>query len=423
MALVERRHHVAHRHHPYRRGLGHLISSVVGDYRANPDRYHRAANSIKNMFKKYGSRAGSGKRSAVAKQSVVAGTGPYVPNNNDAAFVTRYPKKGRRFTLMRHLHDSVLAPIHVMSSSGNYWQGALGERTNKSIVMGSVPMIKKMFDAYGPIEPNMVIKAQGAAGVADTVKYAGVSARRLRILRGCYSITYENNSNIEVSFKVYECVPRIDVLVGNFPLADTGAEAFIGTGLSADDADAGLLADGSAAVESLPTGISNSYALPQWTPYQSNRFCQNFKIIRVHTVTLGPKAKARRDFYLENQIVDEKIVDELSAGNYGLSHRFSRMLLHSWVGQMVNIQTVGTGDETYGNGTIYTLKHLDFKGKFLPRDRPNRFQFPVAFNGTDIDGQTSVLSLTGTASTGTYKAPIDLVVETTATGGATLTEV
>jgi len=148
----------------------------------------------------------------------------------------------------------------------------------------------------------------------------------------------QNRSNWDMKLKVYECLVRRDLSLNG----QTPTVMIIGNMFRASDdygVDKDVLQPSYAGgTDSLATVDQN----PTYTPYMSQQFVGNFKIIKTSTFDLGcndymtyvARARRRRFDY-------SKIVDSANSGPYpDLIGKWSKVLLFTWVGGPVDTNTV-----------------------------------------------------------------------------------
>jgi len=276
---------------------------------------------------------------------------------------------------------------------------------------GTWAALSTISDSY--VTPQLAganVISVGAGSTATSFKVQGSNYKPFTV-EMIYHVTLLNNSNFNNSVSVYDCVPREHVSEALYGGTKTAFSTFVGSFNDSINDDAGIQ-NGTAAIPALPTGFSNRRELPTYTPLQTKRFTDTFRILNIRTVNLGPKERTSFTIKLRKKLFDSRIIGDLVNGDVHWIRNWSRSLVIKILGENL---TNNAGQMLHKMTSLYVEKKLYCKVNCPFQAAPARIALQPALNANTIEGVPSVEdNSTGTAAN--YKAPVDYVVQVAAAG-------
>lgn len=312
----------------------------------------------------------------------------------------RFRKKfGRkRGGLSKLLWRSLCCPQTVTGTFSTAKQGVQGQRTWYGMALGGYGML---YNLIVPRKPSNFLFNQsavraptwgGTASSTATLQDLGQDSWKCTIKSLMMDARIQNRSNAAMELKIYECVIRRDV--GNSAFGRDGASwqtyfeydmnptSTVGTGNLGPNQDV------------LPTGLSKMWGAPTFTPYMSNEFVNFFKIVKTHSLRLGPNEIVNRKFYcmnnkrLKGEYLNSTMSTEWQRG-------YTKYFLFSWVGMPVDDGT--TAKQSKASCDLFVQADYRMKFHFWPGLEP--------LYNIDFDAAPNVF----TNQTSTYKInPADI---------------
>ena len=240
-------------------------------------------------------------------------------------------KGGVMNTLMRH----ITTPVVYKSTNAAAAAGTQNLRAFTSIELGGEAFLK-ILAVKKP--SNFLYNTTLGTSSTATVQDPTGSNYQLCIDSLVHDMRIQNRSNASMELQVYECLIRRDadstaittasaVGIGMFQHA-TDIGTYIGSALN-------NLGPGQAA---LPTGMTHNWQNPTFKPYDSNEFCQFFKILKKTNVIMSPNEIkpmrfAQRKFRIRGTRLESAACVEFLRG-------WSKVILFSWVGMPVDDGTL-----------------------------------------------------------------------------------
>jgi hypothetical protein len=299
--------------------------------------------------------------------------------------------KSSTANLMKFLYNHIATPLVYKQTIAGSYSGQQGIRSWASQPIGSTTDLIAL-QSQRP-QRNLTV-------IGGTLTEIGKNNGRIRIKNFVKRYALQNRSNIIMRLKVYECLCRRDVGSSIITFDANGASNVFNN----DDALANNLGANQVAFN---TGITHSSQLPGYTPYMSSQWCQYFKILKCTPMSLGPNEIRP---YVVRQSAKELNMDYIDATSENLLRGWSKVLIFSWVGQMVD-----AGGAPPPTAISYGACDLHWTYEF-----ESRFEFPPTVGPHyNIDAGTNAVSgipnsiFSGTLTPGfTAKAPVTTVIET-----------
>lgn len=284
--------------------------------------------------------------------------------------------------------------------------GTQGLRTNAAFVMGCNSLIQTL---GGKRPSNFLFNTNHDSSSVATLQEPSGTNYRMAITKFLWDTRIQNRSNAHMELKIYECVIRHNT--PSSALSDSGATAAIQT-LFSDAVDVGgyvgqtesNLGPGQAAY---PTGVSHGWQHPAFTPFNSNEFVSTFKIQKIHSRILGPNEILPMKFYLRRKFLRGS---HIHGPNAEWQRGFTKLLLFSWVGQMIDDNSLTAQTKAKCDLFVQVEQKVDYH--FLPGSEPLVNYAWGATSAHEYGGATQNYKFD--PSTAGMKIPAEGIVETVA---------
>lgn len=265
---------------------------------------------------------------------------------------------------------------------------------------------------------NMMLRSPGGnffyagsqtSGTATTQKPYG-ETKRLHVTKGYQQFIVQNRDNWDMELKVYECVLRRDDILGSYSaFADTWFGSTTTYGGDQPSTNQGPNQPGYAGGNDLLTKV---YDNPTYTPFMSNGFCSEFKVIKTHSFNLGPNQYSRLKIRMKPLRMDVEHYRRLLAiGNTGIGG-WTKILLFNWVGGPVDTGAVADGKQSKGKPTLALQWDTEYRWYF--ERCPGLLYTICSSNATANERGTTYGANYDTVSTDTMYVPATCTVQTVA---------
>lgn len=247
------------------------------------------------------------------------------------------PRRKRGFNMLGHLYKKICTPMGYHTTLAYSQPGVANQRQLLFHPLGS----EKILNFLGLKRPANFLFDSNTAGGGPALTNPGNHSWQLSIDRFVHDLRLQNRSNASMELKIYECVYRHDVTAGQI------SNNYFPSGISVDMFDANdnpsaLAGQPGAAVgpaqPAFPTGMAHEYSHPAWTPFQSPTFVAAFRIVKTHSLKLGPNEIVSRKFSLRPKKFKGLWLESTESSEYVA--RWSKFLLYSWVGMPVDDGTL-----------------------------------------------------------------------------------
>lgn len=292
-----------------------------------------------------------------------------------------FKRKTRKYkSVNKLLWKRICTPQTVKSTWAYALAGKQGQRQWMPMMMGSLGQIQAEVAARRPTG-FLTAGQRGSASIQTIFEY-GQQNWQAVIQSLVYDTRIQNRSNATMELKIYECAMRHDVPSGSLN-AQTGFlsmfsrdmdnPTFVGSGNSNQGPNQ----------ENLPTGITNNYYHPAFTPYMSNEFVNTFKILKTHRVNLGPNEVLHKKFYCKkNATFKGQYIDGATSTFW--QKNYTKYLLFSWVGQPVDDGTVVK--QTKARCDLFIQSDITMKFHFWPGEEP---LYNISYSPANFVGGTT----------------------------------
>jgi len=259
------------------------------------------------------------------------------------------------------LFKKLCTPMKYFAQTAINGHGIANQRAYVNYMLGGEVMLRNL----GARHPSNFLfnTVQGASSVAVLADHGGDNWK-MSIDSFVHDLRIQNRSNASMELKIYECQVRRDVSSG--ALGTTQNPAGILSNMFAANVDptfpgflGGSIGPGQAA---LPAGLTSNYNHPSFTPYQSQAFVEFFKILKCHSVKVGPNEIISKKFALRPKIFKGQHLTNPSSEEW--QRGWSKHLLFTWVGMPVDDGTQANQGKAVCD--LFIQDAVSVKYHFLP---------------------------------------------------------
>jgi len=353
-----------------------------------------AAQTGKAAYDKY-QRAARGKKVSSARSKgssvkMLTATGAHAPSQT--RMWSSRSKKGRgrfkgrkRSSINKLLWKRLCTPQTVRSTFAEYGEGIQGQRAWYGLQLGGWAAINEEIVKRKP--SNFLFNQNYNSTSPAQLQDFSQTNYQVTIQQFFADCRIQNRSNANMELKIYECTLRHDVTNENFSKLGTSWTTLFAGSMDLS-ATAGLPPGNLGPLQdSLPTGVTHNYQHPAFTPYLSNVFVSFFKILKTHSLNIGPNEVINKKFYCpkNKRLKGAYLQPNVPSLNTEWMRGYSRFILFSWVGQPVDNGTNAKQSKAHCDlivqGNVYTKFH------FWPGAEPIH---NIEYGNTLIGNQTSL---------------------------------
>lgn len=302
--------------------------------------------------------------------------------------------------LLSLMWKKLCTPMVYKATVAQAYAGLQGQRQFKWTMLGG----ESILTTLGSKRPSNFLfnTALGSNSTAALQDFGGTNWK-LSVDKYIWDMRIQNRGNACMELKCYECLTRRNI-GGATVLTDSNTTlnsifsdsannpAVIGQRLS-------NVAPGQA---SLPTGLANHWNAPTFTPYMSNEFVNNFKILKTHSFRLSPNEIVERKYYMSKKVFRGQYLLSLPSTEW--QGDWTKVLLWSWVGMPVDDGT--TSNQTKAKTDLFLQADVLINYHFIPGSEP--LENVSYTNDINSIGQQYVINSGGM----TYVVPASDTVET-----------
>jgi len=237
---------------------------------------------------------------------------------------SRSAKRGGKRSASSTVNEFLYKKICTPQIWKNTWAfargGVLNQRQFLSVLLGSTTVLAE----WANKRPTSFAQLTAA----PSVTLYGSDRYTMRVQQYFKKFVLHNRSNSSMHLKIYTCLPRNDL---NFDQGVTGWAGIFQTDTSVGTAGVGPGQNAD------PTGLTEIWQYPQFTPYQSSLFCEYFKIVNEESVVLNPQEYIHRKYSCRPRDFKGAYIGGIGTD---LIRGFGKYILFSWVGQPIDDGTI-----------------------------------------------------------------------------------
>jgi hypothetical protein len=270
-------------------------------------------------------------------------------------------RKASGFTGM--LWRKLCTPMTYKSTVAFAQAGSQALRTFISMMIGGESIMK----VIGAKHPSNFLfnTALGSASTA-TLQDPGGYNYKLVIDKYLWNCRVQNRSNASMELKVYECLVRHDIPTSGTTTALNALNIYFQDAVAVPTFVGQVesnLAPGQAAN---PTGVTDNFRHPGFTPYMSNEFTQTFRILKTRSIEIPPNHIVPMKFNLRKKTVNGQWLQ--SGVSFEWQKGWSKVILFSWVGMPIDDGT--TANQSKAKTDLFVQADIYIKYHFLPGGEP-----------------------------------------------------
>lgn len=321
----------------------------------------------------------------------------------------RRARKGKTF--LSKMYRALCTPMVYKTHVANAYSGAQGQMTNLSWLLGSEKLLKYFAQhrpsnfLFNTVAPLITTTPAQPAVLQD---FTG-SNYRLAIDKLVHDMRIQNRANAHMELKIYECIVREQISSSNINTGSGSLRTFFekdldiptGTGT---DIIGGTLKNLGPSQTANPTGVNHMWQHPSFNPFYSSEFTSFFKVLKVHSRTLGPNEIWPYKFALRKKSFSGQDLESPSGLEW--MRGWSKVLLFQWRGQPIDDNT--TNNQTLAKVDLFIQDDITAHYHFIP-GTSQLVNFDWA--GTNVNGIPNQFDYNPASAT-TYVVPAETIAQT-----------
>lgn len=298
--------------------------------------------------------------------------------------------------LNQHLYRSLCTPMSWKQTLSSSVAGVQGQRMWVWIPISTNADLEAF---VAQRKGNYMVPSSFTAAGASVSNFGG-NTGTLCVDRYTKSIQFQNRANTDMHLKLYTLKPRFDLSSTDFSYATNVFQSQA----ASDDTQA--FDQGPNQVTN-PTGLTQKWQYPNYTPYMTTEITASWKIMKTDSVVIPSNQYVSRTYRTGKHCANvEKVL--FTGINYYRKHSY--VVLATWIGQQVDDGVLGNNNQTTSKNDLYYKTDFTADYHFMPK---TDLLYDISAPSTNNEGNTSSFKVNPAAFVAV--APSEIIVETTVT--------